>query len=314
MFKKIISLIMALAFAVNLHAIVGYGVSEEQGFRPTMEDTYTIHEEGYDKVYVVFDGHGGSEVSKFASEKLHLYILKNKNFFSNNIVMAIKEGFAKTDNEMKDANLLGGSCAITALINENEKEKKLYVANIGDCRAVLSRDGKVVALSRDHKASDKKEKERVKKAGGEVKEGRVIEHLPNDMVRRLAVSRAFGDFSRKDKGIISEPEIFVHNLDEKDEFLILASDGVWDVLSNESAVNIVRNALLERKDLNFASNELLFKALFSDSKDNITVMIIQFKDAFEDRVEHYCAMVDEEIKLPLSGKRKFAMSKKEKEE
>lgn len=115
---------------------------------------------------------------------------------------------------------------------------KLICANVGDARAILCRNGKAIDLSVDHKASREDEQERIKKQGGYIVFGRVL--------GRLAVTRAFGDFDCKNievpndeqvkeikNFVLIEPEIRVLNIDPaKDDFLMLASDGLFDRFSS----------------------------------------------------------------------------------
>ena len=100
----------------------------------------------------------------------------------------------------------------------------MYVANVGDTRAVLSKNGVAERMSQDHKATDKSEVERIRSGGGIVVENRVG--------GSLAVTRAFGDHSLKRDGVIAKPFINKHALRPFDKFLVIASDGVWDVLED----------------------------------------------------------------------------------
>uniref|UniRef100_A0A8R7TFI7 protein-serine/threonine phosphatase n=1 Tax=Triticum urartu TaxID=4572 RepID=A0A8R7TFI7_TRIUA len=129
----------------------------------------------------------------------------------------------------------------------------LYMANIGDSRAVLgSRDAAAggmaaVQLTVDLKPDVPSEAERIKKCRGRVfalqDEPEVPRvWLPFDDAPGLAMARAFGDFCLKDYGVISVPDFFHWPLTDKDQFVILASDGVWDVLSNQEAVDIVSSS------------------------------------------------------------------------
>ncbi|KAM7252997.1 hypothetical protein ACFE04_025615 [Oxalis oulophora] len=125
----------------------------------------------------------------------------------------------------------------------------LVIGNLGDSRAVLGtrgKDGMLVAkqLTVDLKPSLPKEAKRIKSRKGRVfalrNEPQVTRMwLPKNNSPGLAMSRAFGDFCLKGFGLISVPDITHHLITEKDEFVVLASDGVWDVLSNEEVINIV---------------------------------------------------------------------------
>ena len=104
---------------------------------------------------------------------------------------------------------------------------------MGDTRAVLSNNGSAERLSIDHKASDPNEVLRIKQGGGMV--------LDNRVGGSLAVSRAFGDHSLKNDGVIAKPTINKHVLKPFDKFLIIASDGVWDVMEDQDAVNLCKD-------------------------------------------------------------------------
>lgn len=160
--------------------------------------------------------------------------------------------------------------------------RTLFVANAGDCRAVLGKKGRAVELSRDHKPNFKSEKIRIEKLGGTVFDG----YLNG----QLAVARALGDWHMKGpKGSISplsaEPELQEIVLSEEDEFLIMGCDGLWDVMSSQCAVTIVRKELMQHNNPERCSNELVQEALKRDSRDNLTVVVICFSSNPPPRIE-----------------------------
>ena len=181
----------------------------------------------------------------------------------------------------------------------------LYCANVGDSRAVLSRSGKAQRLSEDHKPTRPDELERIKEAGGWV--------VKNRLHGVLAVSRAFGDVDHKvmkalwgdadpnapqnlhgdgsagekkseaehkeeqeEKGdpLIAEPEIMHEPIKEGDEFVVLACDGVWDVMTSDQVVCFVRHALLRHGDPEVAARELVKKAIELCTVDNVSVIVV----------------------------------------
>ncbi|KDQ57628.1 hypothetical protein JAAARDRAFT_35320 [Jaapia argillacea MUCL 33604] len=139
----------------------------------------------------------------------------------------------------------------------------LYCANAGDARGVLCRSGKAVRLTYDHKGSDKQEAKRITDAGGFMMGGRV-----NGV---LAVTRSLGDSSMKEF-VVGSPYTTETELCEDDEFVILACDGLWDVIDDQTAVDRVR----EIEDAQLASKNLLE---YTDQKtsDNVTVLVVRFK-------------------------------------
>ncbi|EIW72968.1 hypothetical protein TREMEDRAFT_37088 [Tremella mesenterica DSM 1558] len=154
---------------------------------------------------------------------------------------------------------------IEAIEPQSEKGLKwvLYTANVGDARAVLCRDGKAVRLTYDHKGSDTQEAKRIMDAGGFVMNNRV-----NGV---LAVTRSLGDASMKEF-VVGSPYTTETVLDEMDEFLIVACDGLWDVCQDQEAVNLIRNV----HDPQAASKILLDHAITNYSTDNLSVMVIRF--------------------------------------
>ncbi|KAL0581877.1 mgpp2cl-1, protein phosphatase 2C-like protein 1 [Marasmius crinis-equi] len=145
-----------------------------------------------------------------------------------------------------------------------DAKKVLYCANAGDARGVLCRSGKAVRLTYDHKGSDKQEAKRIVDAGGFVMSGRV-----NGV---LAVTRSLGDSSMKEF-VVGAPYTTETELCDDDEFLILACDGLWDVITDQAAVDTIRDI----EDAQAASQKLLKYALSHHTTDNVTVVVIRFK-------------------------------------
>ncbi|KAG9063580.1 Protein phosphatase 2C 2 [Linnemannia hyalina] len=226
---------------------LAFGQSAMQGWRATMDDAHTIllDVEGAPGTafFAVYDGHGGDTVAKYSGDHLHKNIFADAAFGEKEFKTAIRNGFLKTDRALHldpDCNSESSGCtAITATITDNNM---LYVGNAGDSRAVLSRDGKAVAMSTDHKPTDFDESTRILFSGGYVENGRV-----NGL---LATSRALGDFGFKltdtsdpgDQIVIAVPDIVEHELADEDEFLVLACDGIWDCMSSQQLISFVPDA------------------------------------------------------------------------
>ncbi|KAI5281891.1 Protein phosphatase 2C 1 [Ascosphaera acerosa] len=179
--------------------------------------------------------------------------------------------------ESLDANTGGSGGGGGQGPTKKQRVRMLYVANVGDSRAVLCRKGRAVRLTYDHKGSDAHEGRRVADCGGMIFNARV-----NGV---LAVTRALGDSYMKDL-VTGRPFTTETMVDpEKDEFMILACDGLWDVCSDQEAVGYIR----DMQDPQDASQALLDLALSKFSSDNLSCMVVRFD---RDRVR---AMADHSV-------------------
>lgn len=249
-----------------------FGFSLSRGRRANMEDfhaaMFTKSPRTSDVIgcFGVFDGHGGPNAADFVRTNLFNNLMSNVSLRSNTI-KAIAEAYEITDaqylKQEASANREDGCTAVTAVLIGT----RLIVANVGDSRAVLCRGGKAVALTVDHKPNNKEERARIENAGGVVvwagtwRVGGV-----------LAVSRAFGDRPLK-KFITATPDVVEEHLTPDDEFLLMASDGLWDVVSNQEAVALVQGI----SDPQLAAKKLTEEAMTRGSNDNISCIVVQFK-------------------------------------
>ncbi|RMX64564.1 hypothetical protein DD238_005544 [Peronospora effusa] len=163
----------------------------------------------------------------------------------------------------------GGKLGDDKEVEEDEDQPTvLYVANVGDCRAVLcTADAVAVDMTTDHKASLPAEKARIEASGGFVHNGRL------DGI--LQISRGFGDLAHKQDGhLVVTPDVIEHLVDPFDQFLLLASDGLFDVLTSQQAVNFVLRKLQTHGDVQLAAQELVLKSQAYFAHDNISVVIV----------------------------------------
>lgn len=262
--------------------VIGSAKDKNKKCRKTMEDTHAyiydfggVTDQGY---FAIFDGHAGYQAANFCKEQFHV-ILCNllHNMPSSTIPDIFDATFTSVDSALANLPSKNSGCtAIAALIrweersfrtisgsHETRRTKLLYTANVGDARAVLCRGGKAHRLSYDHKSSDWYESQRIINSGGLIINNRV-----NGI---LAVTRALGDTYMKDF-VISRPftteTVLIPN---EDEFIILACDGLWDVCTDQQAVDICRNIY----DPHIASRKLIDYAISQSSTDNITSMVIR---------------------------------------
>ncbi|KAK3228038.1 hypothetical protein Dsin_007900 [Dipteronia sinensis] len=288
-----------------------HGLISLIGRRRVREDAVAVAVDGevesFD-FFAVYDGHGWSYASEMCRDRLHLIISDEVKERRKRRMTSRREGvscdgeggggggeggleywrevmaasFAKMDEEVNseereypEAVESEGSTAVVVMVGEEE----LVVANCGDSRAVMYRGGMALPLSRDHKPDSPDERERVEAAGGRVINGHVL--------GVLATSRSIGDRFLKPY-VISEPEVTVSERRGTDEFIVIASDGLWDFVSNEFACEVVRRCLNGDLKMRFpenisgnraaeAASLLAEMAIVRGGRDNISVVVVELK-------------------------------------
>ncbi|KAN0064410.1 Protein phosphatase 2C 2 [Thecaphora frezii] len=274
-----------------------YAVSEMQGWRISMEDAHATilnldEKTGDEKAsfFAVYDGHGGKTVANFTGETLHKRLAETEAYKQGDYPAALKRAFLQTDEDfLGDENWKhdpSGCTAVAALLvagpkTDNPSEKtarQIIVANAGDSRCVLGIKGEAKALSHDHKPTDEREHSRILSAGGYVEMERVNGNL--------ALSRAIGDFEYKQCSFLgpehqivtADPEIITHDINGEEEFLVLACDGIWDCMNNQSVVDFVRRGVAEGKELKQICEEMMDFCLAPHTEsvgcDNMTVCVV----------------------------------------
>lgn len=250
-----------------------YSVYCKRGRREAMEDRFSaaVDLKGDPKqaLFGIFDGHGGAKAAQFAADNLEKNIIEEiEKLSEENMAEAVKFGYLNTDSQFLKQDLRGGSCCVTAMVRNGN----LVVSNAGDCRAVLSRGGAAEALTSDHRPSRADEKERVENLGGYVDFCRGVWRIQGS----LAVSRGIGDRHLK-QWVTAEPETRMLPIESDMEFLILASDGLWDKVSNQEAVDIARTFVVgvSKVDGVAACKKLAALAASQGSSDDISVMLVQ---------------------------------------
>ncbi|KAH7564515.1 hypothetical protein BM1_01562 [Bipolaris maydis] len=269
-----------------------YGVSSMQGWRISMEDAHaTVLDFNADDTkgtptdkrlafFGVYDGHGGDKVALYAGEQLHKIVAKQEAFKQGDIKKALQDGFLATDREIlcdpKYEEEVSGCTASVGVLTKD----KIYVANAGDSRTVLGVKGRAKPLSFDHKPQNEAEKARIQAAGGFVDFGRVNGNL--------ALSRAIGDFEFKKSAdlppeqqiVTAYPDVEIHDINQDDEFLIVACDGIWDCQSSQAVVEFVRRGIVAKQDLASICENMMDNCLASNSDtggvgcDNMTMIIV----------------------------------------
>lgn len=276
-----------------------YGLCSMQGWRVEMEDAHTAvvsipHARLKDwSFFAVFDGHAGARVSAFCAEELLNHIIKNEDFKLDltdgteiqpsieDVKKGIKTGFLSLDEKMRNIPEMlsgedkSGSTAVCSIVSP----RFIFFANCGDSRAVLCRNGKCAFSTTDHKPINPGEKERIQNAGGSV----MIQRVNGS----LAVSRALGDYEYKNvegKGpceqlVSPEPEIFVEERHDEDEFMVLACDGIWDVMSNDELCTFIASRMKITASLEEVCNHVVDTCLIKGSRDNMSIVLVAFEGA-----------------------------------
>ncbi|XP_039986745.1 integrin-linked kinase-associated serine/threonine phosphatase 2C isoform X2 [Xiphias gladius] len=292
---------------VCLPVLKGY-VAARRGEREEMQDAHVLQPDMSSLLsalpgqvsrvsyFAVFDGHGGARASRFCAEHLHHNLAKKfPSGDTENVDKLIKkcllDTFRQTDEDfLKKASSQkpawkDGSTATCVLVVDDT----VYVANLGDSRAVLCRmeaaaaaDGQrrsvTLALSKEHNPTMYEERMRIQRAGGTVRDGRVL--------GVLEVSRSIGDGQYKRCGVISSPDLRRCQLTANDRFIILACDGLFKVFSADEAVKFVLNILQEgiveqrpgltEDEVRFeaACQQLASEAVRRGCADNVTVILV----------------------------------------
>lgn len=267
---------------------LSWGLSAMQGYRPTMEDDHTVDQSiavmPKTSFFAVYDGHAGATVSKLAGTHILPSILSSWDQAGSDptgekIAGAMYNGILDFDANIRASYPRlqslrdhSGSTLISTFVTETE----IIFANVGDSRAVLSRNDAVAFATEDHKPQSRIESTRVLAAGGYVMMGRVCGNL--------AVSRALGDFVYKDRADLQPHEqkmsaaadLTVVQRDSEDQVLIVACDGIWDVMTNEQAVSFVLRCARSGNSPAEIAEKLIDLCLKRGSTDNMSAIIILF--------------------------------------
>ena len=290
--------------------VKGYAASTDQGLvRDYNEDRVSIilninkpqdrAHENWPRCsfFGVYDGHGGSACADFLRDNLHQFVTRNPNFPANP-KEALMQGFAQAEAaffeyaKSQSPRDKSGSCAVVVLIVADI----CYVANVGDSRAIMSGEngGKVYPLTKDHKPNDPGERSRIERNGGRIYQS-TAQITPEQKIMgpfrilpgRLSVSRSLGDFEAKvlEYGgnpdvLIAIPEIRAFKIHADYDFILLASDGIFDKLSNREVVQaamgfIHQKFVLDVHRMCAAGVEgVMVTALNKRTMDNITVVVV----------------------------------------
>ena len=258
------------------HSFKEYSYQEEKNeqYRQTMEDCGRVYDhfmdDPYKSYFSLFDGHGGAEVAKYACDHLHKIFGKYLSEHRTKVEKALKKSFLVLDEELKkfkNTDSIGSTATVIFINRETDAmlgtKKVVYCANIGDTSCVLFSKSGCKKLSFDHRCNEESEVTRVKKGGGLIANGRLN--------GKLEVTRGFGDFAMKSKGLTCEPFINKIVLNESDKFVVLCTDGVWDVVNEEDLFYLTINV----EDTEQIARDILNHAMKNGSKDNMSCIVIK---------------------------------------
>lgn len=246
--------------------------------------------------FVICDGHGGRLVAEYVVSRLENFFMKKDRSYplSNNYICQIYDNIQRelVEHPYKIAKMCGCTALVIIRYLDIFKKENIQVINVGDCRAVLSRKGLAIPLCKDHKPFWPDEKRRIEMVNKEQGTNWKIHYDAGDWrIGDLSVSRSFGDLDNI-PFVSNTPDVFRYRLRVDDEFIIIACDGLWDVLQNHEAVNFVRDHLnnnhieyynipyrypsVETANTKNIARKLASYAIARGSMDNVSIFIIIF--------------------------------------
>ena len=238
----------------------------EDGFTKVNQDSFLVLQNQYNlkdfNIFSVLDGHGvnGHLVSRFVTKYFTSFFKNKKKMNSNNNEDAVYYRLKKNDSDILkrafrhaerdieknsdiDANFSGTTCVMVLQVGE-----KILCANVGDSRAIMVKENNVIIpLSIDQKPNDPEESKRIEGNGGEIsqyeedgeKSGPFRVWKKGEVYPGIAMSRSIGDLIATTLGVVPVPKFIEEKIDKETKFIVLASDGVWEFLSNEKVAEIV---------------------------------------------------------------------------
>ena len=269
----------------------------EDGFTKVNQDSFLVLQNEYNlkdfNIFCVMDGHGvnGHLVSRFTTKYFSSFFKKNKkmnsscssedqifNRLKKNDYEILKRVFRHAERDLEkngeiDANFSGTTCVMVFQVGE-----RIICANVGDSRAIMVKGDKVIPLSFDQKPDDPEESKRIKENGGEIsqyeedgeKSGPFRVWQKGEVYPGIAMSRSIGDFIASKLGVIPEPKFLEEKIDKDTKFIVVASDGIWEFLDNNTVKNMVM-PFYEKNDPNGACKELIKKSTEFWNQEDVVV-------------------------------------------
>ncbi len=269
---------------IKTQPYVSYAISDHPNhdYRKEMEDFHNFKNLSFPNIvytyFSIFDGHGGAQVSSFLRDNFHLFLLEELKSisFTNNtetnnkkIISSINNAFEKIDSSIIDnknfKNDNGSTGTIILLYRDPNNLFKRYIicANVGDSKGYIINKNKVKKITTDHICSDSNEVSRIKNRGGFVFNGRVF--------GVLMLTRSFGDKEFKQYGLLATPSIYCNLIEDNDLYAVIASDGVWDTISEENLLELSK----EKMPSDVFSKKIVVTSLEKGTQDNISCFVIK---------------------------------------
>lgn len=267
----------------RLSCALAFGVCEEKNdrWRPLMEDRYCYKDyfcnDPQSGFFSIFDGHNGPNAAEKCARYFH-EILSDKietvyksdmshREVESQVISAFKKAYEEMDKHLlwgvneNSRNRWSGCSALTCLLRGSD----LYVANAGNVKAFLCKaDGSIMTLSHDHSPWNKRERNRVRKATDISRTERTA--LVNGLITSTRGLGNHGDPVLK-SAVINLPDVTYVPLDDSDQFLVLASNGVWDVF-NESEVLLLLDDIMPEFDVKNVVRRISSKDVTTTQSEN----------------------------------------------
>jgi serine/threonine protein phosphatase PrpC len=251
-----------------------YSENPNKNYREKMEDFHSIIPQLNKNInysyFSIYDGHSGDQVAIFCKNNLHKILLKNLISSKYKIENSLINSFEQIDKEIKKQNYnnqVGSTATVILIYEENinlKQEKYIACANVGDSKSYIITEDSIKKISKDHNCNNKNEIERIKKKGGIIFNKRVF--------GTLMLTRSIGDREMKDYGVCPTPSVNIIKILDNFKFCVIASDGVWDVISEEELFCIFKENLSCQE----LSKKIIDISLEKNSMDNLSCIVIKF--------------------------------------
>ena len=244
------------------------GIVCEQGFRESIEDTYYLDTNFAGQGWIfggVFDGHRGKFAALEAAHCLPQALLEQLERYKNP-VQALSVAYSDVAAELRSC--YSGTTATTFLI----LDQTIYLGHVGDSRALIIDKQDFSQLSTDHRLDNHDERTRIEQSGAQI----FYPYIYQDG-QGIMLTRTLGDCDFKDLGVIDTPSQSEHAITQQEKTMLLATDGLFDVLSNREIFQLTGN----HHDPQLIADSLLDEAMLNRmSPDNITILTINLQEIF----------------------------------